>query len=148
MFLDYFLASTSTTYTSYLATMAATPMAEDAPPTSSQERRNGNEDGDQSSHDLEPVPDSERDTKNGTASATEGGEARGIDQDVKEDYRSDAPGTDSGGNAAPPYREKQVKVLSFFSVSTILNHDSWETHSARLLLFMRLLLVLLSSTPF
>ncbi|KLO19975.1 hypothetical protein SCHPADRAFT_934601 [Schizopora paradoxa] len=118
--------------------MAATPMAEDAPPSSSEERRNGNdiknEDSDQNAHDVEPHSDVdfEHDAKNGSASAN-GGDARAVDQDIKDDYRSDAPGTDSGGNAAPPYREKQIKVLSFFPVSTIQTH-SLGAHSIELLL--------------
>jgi len=98
--------------------MTATPMAEDTPPAPSQEKWNGNEEGGQGGHDLELVPDAEREANgNGTASANGGGDVRGVDQDVKEDYRSDAPANDSGGKAA--YREKQPKVLSFFSVSTI-----------------------------
>jgi len=87
--------------------MAATPMSEDAPTAPPQDKWNGNEEGGQGGHDLEPVPDGEREA-NGTASANGGGEVRAVDQDVKEDYRLEDPGNDSGGKSAS-YREKQVK---------------------------------------
>ena len=97
--------------------MATTVNDEDAPPTSAQEKWDGNEEGDQNSRkDLEPLSNGERETapaENGTAPENRSEEPRsgGVDQDGKEDYRSSAPATESGGNHGSTHPEKRMKVL-------------------------------------